>query len=103
MSVFILGNMIIIYKYDVFVLIYNLIFRHPIIKKLYKLKTTDPELAELVTNQVSLSLFFLDVCILSTIFFQLFANSIVGAGLIDDPRILLTSINELLTKALDKH
>jgi len=27
----------------------------------------------------------------------------VGAGLADDPRTLLTTINELLVKALEKH
>ncbi|KAF5287143.1 hypothetical protein FQR65_LT12329 [Abscondita terminalis] len=57
---------------------------HPIIKKLYKLKNSDAELADLLTK-------------------QLFANSMVGAGLVDDPRTLLTSMNDLLTKALDKH
>lgn len=34
---------------------------------------------------------------------QLFANSMVGAGLVDDPRLLLTSMNDLLVKALEKH
>jgi len=58
--------------------------KHPIIKKLHKLITSDPELAKLLTN-------------------QLFANSMVGAGLVDDPRVLLTSMNELLAKALEKH
>lgn len=58
--------------------------RHPIIKKLYKLKGSDPELAELLAK-------------------QLFANSMVGAGLVEDPRVLLTSMNDLLVKALDKH
>ncbi|KAF7283880.1 hypothetical protein GWI33_022911 [Rhynchophorus ferrugineus] len=58
--------------------------RHPIIKKLYQLKNSDPSLAELLIK-------------------QLFANSMVGAGLVEDPRILLTSMNELLVKVLDKH
>ncbi|KAK4881855.1 hypothetical protein RN001_005174 [Aquatica leii] len=57
---------------------------HPIIKKLYKLMNTDIELANLLTK-------------------QLFANSMVGAGLVDDPRTLLTSMNDLLSRALDKH
>lgn len=35
--------------------------------------------------------------------FQLFANAMVGAGLVDDPRLLLTSMNDLLTRALEKH
>ncbi|XP_060525461.1 heat shock protein 75 kDa, mitochondrial [Cylas formicarius] len=58
--------------------------RHPIIKKLHKLKNSDPQLAELLAN-------------------QLFANSMVSAGLVEDPRVLLTSMNDLLVKALDKH
>ncbi|XP_066259178.1 heat shock protein 75 kDa, mitochondrial [Euwallacea similis] len=57
---------------------------HPIIKKMYKLKSSDPELAELLAK-------------------QLFANSMVGAGLVEDPRVLLTSMNDLLAKVLDKH
>lgn len=36
-------------------------------------------------------------------YFQLFANAMVGAGLVQDPNILLTSMNDLLIKALDKH
>nr|QWV59565.1 heat shock protein 90-1 [Lasioderma serricorne] len=58
--------------------------KHPIIKKLHKLRDSDPELAELLAK-------------------QLFANSMVGAGLVDDPRVLLGSMNDLLTKALEKH
>jgi len=58
--------------------------RHPIIKKLYQLKTSDSDLAELLAN-------------------QLFANAMVGAGLSDDPRTLLTTMNALLVKALEKH
>ncbi|XP_008560267.1 heat shock protein 75 kDa, mitochondrial [Microplitis demolitor] len=57
---------------------------HPIIKKLNHLSTSDPKLAELLTQ-------------------QLFTGAMVGAGLVEDPRILLTSINELLTLALEKH
>lgn len=59
-------------------------FRHPIIKKLHKLTTSDPELAELLAK-------------------QLFSNAMVGAGLVEDPRMLLTSMNDLLEKVLDKH
>uniref|UniRef100_A0A2M4ABH9 Heat shock protein 75 kDa, mitochondrial n=1 Tax=Anopheles triannulatus TaxID=58253 RepID=A0A2M4ABH9_9DIPT len=58
--------------------------KHPIIKKLHKLTTSDPELAELLAK-------------------QLFSNAMVGAGLVDDPRMLLTSMNDLLQKVLDKH
>lgn len=59
-------------------------FRHPIIKKLSKLKTSDPELADLLTK-------------------QLFNNAMVAAGLIEDPRVILTDLNSLLTLALKKH
>merc|ERR1711970_739332 len=57
---------------------------HPIIKKLNELRTGNPQLAILVTE-------------------QLFANSMVSAGLVDDPRTMLKSMNELLEKALEKH
>merc|ERR1712002_598951 len=55
---------------------------HPIIKKLNELRTVNPQLAILVTE-------------------QLFANSMVSAGLVDDPRTMLKSMNELLEKALE--
>lgn len=58
--------------------------KHPIIKKLHSLRTSDPELAKLLVQ-------------------QLFANAMVGAGLADDPRLLLTTMNDLLTKVLEKH
>ncbi|KAG5898485.1 hypothetical protein JTB14_015489 [Gonioctena quinquepunctata] len=58
--------------------------RHSIIKKLYKLTKTDPELAELLAK-------------------QLFANSMVGAGLVEDSRFLINSMNDLLAKILEKH
>lgn len=34
---------------------------------------------------------------------QLFANAMVTAGLVMDPRNLINGINELLIKALEKH
>ncbi|XP_049764773.1 heat shock protein 75 kDa, mitochondrial [Schistocerca cancellata] len=58
--------------------------RHPIIKKLAFLRDSNPKLAELVTK-------------------QLFSNAMVSAGLMEDPRTLVTSMNELLTLALEKH
>ncbi|CAH1282964.1 unnamed protein product [Diabrotica balteata] len=58
--------------------------KHPIIKKMYTLMGTNPVLGELLAK-------------------QLFANSMVGAGLVEDPRTLLTSMNDLLVKALEKH
>jgi len=57
---------------------------HPIMKKLTDLKTTNPKLATLVTE-------------------QLFANAMVSAGLVDDPRTILKSMNEMMTLALEKH
>ncbi|XP_071452756.1 heat shock protein 75 kDa, mitochondrial [Hetaerina americana] len=58
--------------------------RHPIIKKLSKLSTSNPKLADLVAH-------------------QLFSNAMVMAGLVEDPRPLLTGMNELLQLALEKH
>ncbi|XP_034476159.1 heat shock protein 75 kDa, mitochondrial [Drosophila innubila] len=58
--------------------------KHPIIKKLNSLRESEPELALLITK-------------------QLFANAMVGAGLAEDPRMLLTNMNTLLTKALEKY
>ncbi|XP_076664387.1 TNF receptor associated protein 1 [Andrena cerasifolii] len=57
---------------------------HPLIKKLCQLTKTDTKLADLLIK-------------------QLFTSCMVGAGLIEDPRILLTTMNELLTMALEKH
>ena len=57
---------------------------HPIMKKLSEMKTSNPKLATLVTE-------------------QLFANAMVSAGLVDDPRTILKNMNELLSMALEKH
>merc|ERR1712059_69382 len=57
---------------------------HPLIKKLNDIREINPQLAILVTE-------------------QLFANAMVSAGLVEDPRTMLKSMNELLTTALDKH
>jgi len=57
---------------------------HPIIKKLNDLRETNPQLAILVTE-------------------QLFANAMVSAGLVEDPRTMLKSMNSLLEQALEKH
>lgn len=40
---------------------------------------------------------------LNFLMLQLFTGAMVGAGLIEDPRILLTPMNELLTLALQKY
>merc|ERR1719309_1771767 len=57
---------------------------HPIVKKLNSLRESNPQLAILVTE-------------------QLFANAMVSAGLVEDPRTMLKSMNDLLEQALDKH
>jgi len=57
---------------------------HPIIKKLSDLKKSNPKLSSLIAE-------------------QLFANAMVAAGLVEDPRTILNSINELLVLALEKH
>jgi len=57
---------------------------HPLIKKLAHLKGTDPTLAVALTE-------------------QLFANAMVSAGLVDDPRSMLNNINNLLTMVLEKY
>ncbi|CAK9809798.1 Heat shock protein 75 kDa, mitochondrial [Anthophora quadrimaculata] len=57
---------------------------HPLIKKLCEIINTNTRLADLVIN-------------------QMFINSMVEAGLIENPRILLASMNELLTVALEKY
>jgi TNF receptor-associated protein 1 len=48
------------------------------------LKKSNPRLASLVAE-------------------QLFANAMVAAGLVEDPRTILNSINDLLVLALEKH
>lgn len=58
--------------------------RHPVIKKLHKLSKSDNELAMLVVE-------------------QLFSNAMVAAGLVEDPRSILVNMNQLLTRALEKH
>nr|XP_053628584.1 heat shock protein 75 kDa, mitochondrial-like [Cherax quadricarinatus] len=57
---------------------------HPIIMKLNELRINNPRLAELTAK-------------------QLFSNAMVLAGLVEDPRIVLSSMNELLQLALEKH
>ncbi|XP_065201134.1 heat shock protein 75 kDa, mitochondrial [Planococcus citri] len=58
--------------------------KHPIVKKLSSLVSSNPELASLLIK-------------------QLFTNAMSNAGLIDDPRLLLTDMNKLLSLALEKH
>ncbi len=58
--------------------------KHPIVVKLNKLRSSDPDLASLVVK-------------------QLFSNAMVSAGLVEDPRNALVHMNDLLTRALEKH
>lgn len=58
--------------------------KHPIIKKLHKLISSDKDLANMVAQ-------------------QLFSNAMVTAGLLMDARNLITNINDLLVKALEKY
>lgn len=57
---------------------------HPLIKKLQQLKDTDQDLAKLLLDQI-------------------YENAMIAAGLNDDPRPMVGRLNELLTKALEKH
>jgi len=57
--------------------------KHPIIQKIYTLRETDDDLARLVV-------------------FQLFDNAMIDAGLLSDPRSVVSRINELLEKTLER-
>nr|XP_019964472.1 PREDICTED: heat shock protein 75 kDa, mitochondrial [Paralichthys olivaceus] len=57
---------------------------HDLIKKLHSLKDTNSDLAELLLEQI-------------------YDNAMITAGLNDDPRPMISRLNDLLTKALEKH
>eukprot|EP00064_Thunnus_orientalis_P011045 superscaffoldBa00001557_g11075 len=57
---------------------------HDLIKKLHALKDTNSELAGLLLEQI-------------------YDNAMITAGLNDDPRPMVSRLNDLLTKALEKH
>ncbi|XP_023146988.1 heat shock protein 75 kDa, mitochondrial [Amphiprion ocellaris] len=57
---------------------------HDLIKKLHQLKDSDSELAGLLLEQI-------------------YDNAMIAAGLNDDPRPMISRLNDLLTKALEKH
>ncbi|XP_033501302.2 heat shock protein 75 kDa, mitochondrial [Epinephelus lanceolatus] len=57
---------------------------HDLIKKLHALKDTNSELAGLLLEQI-------------------YDNAMITAGLNDDPRPMISRLNDLLTKALEKH
>ncbi|XP_075420475.1 heat shock protein 75 kDa, mitochondrial [Tenrec ecaudatus] len=58
--------------------------RHALIKKLSELRSSEPDLALLLVDQI-------------------YENAMIAAGLVDDPRPMVGRLNELLTKALEKH
>ncbi|KAM9209821.1 heat shock protein 75 kDa, mitochondrial [Dugong dugon] len=58
--------------------------RHALIKKLSQLRAGEPELAQLLVDQI-------------------YENAMIVAGLVDDPRPMVGHLNKLLTKALEKH
>ncbi|XP_068962687.1 heat shock protein 75 kDa, mitochondrial [Petaurus breviceps papuanus] len=58
--------------------------RHPLIRKLNQLRESQPDLAQLLIDQI-------------------YENAMIAAGLNDDPRPMVSRLNELLTKALEKH
>jgi len=58
--------------------------KHPIIRKLATLTQSDPELAKLVAEQI-------------------YDNAMIAASLMDDPKVILNRMNDLLSKALEKH
>ncbi|XP_042294351.1 heat shock protein 75 kDa, mitochondrial [Sceloporus undulatus] len=57
---------------------------HALIKKLNQLRTSQPDLAQLLLDQI-------------------YDNAMIAAGLSDDPRPMVSRLNELLVKALEKH
>ncbi|XP_068605610.1 heat shock protein 75 kDa, mitochondrial [Brachionichthys hirsutus] len=57
---------------------------HDLIKKLQALKDSDSELAALLLEQI-------------------YDNAMITAGLNDDPRPMISRLNDLLTKALERH
>lgn len=57
---------------------------HDLIKKLHALKDSNSELAGLLMEQI-------------------YDNAMIAAGLNDDPRPMISRLNDLLTKALEKH
>ncbi|XP_053132582.1 heat shock protein 75 kDa, mitochondrial [Hemicordylus capensis] len=56
---------------------------HALIKKLHQLRSSQPELAQMLLDQI-------------------YDNAMIAAGLIDDPRPIVNRLTELLTKALEK-
>nr|XP_036870271.1 heat shock protein 75 kDa, mitochondrial [Manis javanica] len=58
--------------------------RHTLIKKLSQLRDSEPDLAQLLAEQI-------------------YENAMIAAGLLDDPRPMVGRLNHLLVKALERH
>ncbi|XP_019515788.1 PREDICTED: heat shock protein 75 kDa, mitochondrial [Hipposideros armiger] len=58
--------------------------RHTLIKKLSQLRESEPDLAQLLIDQI-------------------YENAMIAAGLVDDPRAMVGRLNNLLVKALERH
>uniref|UniRef100_A0A667IJH3 Heat shock protein 75 kDa, mitochondrial n=1 Tax=Lynx canadensis TaxID=61383 RepID=A0A667IJH3_LYNCA len=58
--------------------------RHTLIKKLSQLRDSEPDLAQLLVDQI-------------------YENAMIAAGLVDDPRSMVGRLNHLLVKALERH
>ncbi|XP_005391380.1 PREDICTED: heat shock protein 75 kDa, mitochondrial isoform X2 [Chinchilla lanigera] len=58
--------------------------RHALIRKLSELRQREPELAQLLVDQI-------------------YENAMIAAGLVDDPRPMVGRLNDLLVKALEKY
>lgn len=58
--------------------------RHVLIKKLSQLRDSEPDLAQLLVDQI-------------------YENAMITAGLVDDPRPMVGRLNQLLVKALERH
>ena len=56
---------------------------HPIIQHLNRTRNSDPELAQLVAE-------------------QLYDNATVAAGIMEDPRVMLKNLNAILLRSMDK-
>eukprot|EP00069_Balaena_mysticetus_P002783 bmy_16404T0 len=58
--------------------------RHTLIKKLNQLRDSEPDLAQLLVDQI-------------------YENAMITAGLNDDPGPMVSRLNHLIVKALDRH
>lgn len=78
--------------------------KNGLIKSLYSIHGKDPELGKAIAEQVILLFFFVGISIGNFLFIdffllKLFDNCLVTAGLIEDPRLVLSNLNKLLEKA----